>query len=74
MTMDYKLPEHVIKQYGSSRGFRQRKRQELRRLKTALSQLRLGCAYLPNGPASVERIDYEVKMLERDLSIKNWGN
>lgn len=71
--MDHKLPEHVIKQHGSSRAFRAAKRTALRNLETALNELRLGCAYFPSGGQAVSRIEYEVKILKRELSVKNWG-
>lgn len=66
------LPDDVRRRYGGSRGFRRAKRKALRNLITALRELRLGCAYFPNGGQSVARIDYEVKILERELSEKNW--
>lgn len=67
------LPSHVIRRYGCSRGFRRAKRQALRDLKTALSELALGCAYFPSGAGAVQRIEYEVKVLEQELSEKNWN-
>jgi len=71
--MSGKLPEHVVKQHGSSRAFRAAKRTALRNLEAALNELRIGCAYFPSGGVAVSRIDYEVKILKRELSVKNWG-
>lgn len=67
------IPEHVIKQYGSARAFRARKRKALRELQRALNDLRLGCGYFPNGSRGVDNIDYEIQILTRELSVKNWG-
>lgn len=67
------IPEHVIKQYGSARAFRSRKRKALREIERALSELRLGSAYFPHGSRGVSNIEYELKILAKELSIKNWG-
>lgn len=68
-----KLPEHVVKQYGSSRAFRAKKRRLVKDMRRLLSDLRLGCAYFPSGARGVENIDYELKILARELSAKSWG-
>ena len=68
-----KIPEHVIKQYGSTHAFRAAKRAALREIEFALNRLRLGCAFLPYGPGAVDRMTYEVNTLKRELSVKNWG-
>lgn len=71
--MTREIPEHVIKQCGSARAFRSRKRKALRDMERALSELRLGSAYFPNGSRGVSNIEYELKILKGELSVKNWG-
>jgi hypothetical protein len=68
-----KFPEHIIKQYGSSRKFRESKRAALRKMEIALRRLYLGCAYLPSGSQKVQRIERELKALRDELSVKAWG-
>lgn len=69
-----KIPKDVAKQYANgARGFKSERRQALRRLETALSDLRFGCAFFPCGTSPVAAIDAQVKLLKRELSIKNWG-
>lgn len=73
MRANSKLPNHIVKQYGSSRAFRAHKRKLVKHMHGLLSVLRLGAAYFPDGGNSVDRIDYELKALANQLSVKNWG-
>jgi hypothetical protein len=68
------LPEHIVQDYGSSRAFKAAKRKQLRILKRALNDLRMGCAYFPvSGSSLVQVIDQQVRTLEWELAAKNWG-
>lgn len=71
--MANEIPEHIIKQYGSAHAFRAKKRKIVKELQRLMEELRLGAAFLPNGPRGVSSIDYELEMLRRELSVKNWG-
>ena len=71
--MAVQLPEHVIADWGSARNFREDKRRLVREMAQTLDELRVGCAYFPNGSRGVENIMYELEILKRELSIKSWG-
>lgn len=71
--MSGKLPDHVVKQYGSTRAFKARKRQLVKEARKLVDEIRLGCAYFPEGSRGIEAADYELKVLARSLSVKSWG-
>ena len=79
--MKRKLPDHIP---GTIRGWKQRKRQEMRDIREAFDVFRLGCAYTPGGDGFRNRedchsefpiVDLEeaLKELQHRLSIKSWG-
>lgn len=64
----------MIRHYGSSRAYKKTKRKQLRILKRALDDLRMGCAYFPvSGASLVKVISQQVETLEWELSAKAWG-
>ena len=68
------IPDFVADQYaGRRRGFKQTKRKNLRALRRALNDLRMVCAYFPEGATRVDVIDQQIKALEWELSLKSWG-
>lgn len=68
------IPRYVTEKYkNGARGFKSQKRQQLRQLKKALNDLRIGCAFFPCAMDPVDAIAERVQYLERELSIKNWG-
>lgn len=71
--MSSKLPEHVIKKYGSAHAFRARKRELVKEMRQLLGELVLGSAYFPNGSRRVDNVRYELEILARELSVKSWG-
>lgn len=71
--MSLEIPDHIIERYGTARAFRAEKRKIVKELRRLMDELRLGAAFLPNGPRGVANIDYELEILRRELSVKNWG-
>lgn len=68
------IPEHVVQRYGSARAFRAHKRKLARQMLRLLDDLRLGCAYMPDGSMRhIEAIDYELQMIAGAVSVKSWG-
>lgn len=71
--MAHEIPDHVIEQYGSARAFKAKKRAVVKEMRRLASELALGAAYLPNGYRSVTNVEYELQILAKELSVKNWG-
>jgi hypothetical protein len=68
-----RMPPHILREYGTTRSFKQSKRAEIRVLREALKLVNLGCAYIPDGPHMVYRIENLVNVLARNASLKVWG-
>lgn len=69
-----KIPSYVSQQYkGGAREFKAKRRAALRDLKTALSELRRGCAYFPCGVDPVHHIADQVVIIEKAICVKKWG-
>ena len=69
-----KVPKFIAKKYElGARGFKSEKRQQLRMLNRILSDLRIGCAYLPCGTRPVDDIQKQINIMLESLSVKNWG-
>lgn len=69
-----KVPKQVLANMGLStqRQFKQRKRQELKKLIEAFEEYRLGCAFCPyDGDA--QSIDFYLKRMKQTHSVKEWG-
>lgn len=67
------VPNHIVKQYGSAHAFKAHKRALVKQMRTLLNDLALGCAFFPDGGANVSRMQYELKVLAAELSVKSWG-
>lgn len=68
------FPEHMLRYYGSRRGFKQTKRKQLRAVDKALDDFRTGCAYLPvREYRTTMRLLSDVEDLKCKLSVKKWG-
>ena len=66
------IPKHIVERYGSARKFRTEKRRQANEARSALGNLRFGCAYTP----AMTDIDEAIKALDAitsKLSQKNWG-
>lgn len=71
--MSNKIPPHIITEYGSARAFRSEKRKLVKEVQRVFEELRRGCAFFPNGARGIDAIHYEMEILKRELSVKNWG-
>lgn len=68
------IPDHIKKTYGSARKYKQKKRQDLAKVRKALDELRSGCYYLPGGGCSiVGAVDHMLTQLSIDMGCKRWG-
>lgn len=68
-----KAPKWLLVRDGlTQRGWRKKKRRELRELIRVFEIFRLGCAYCPGKDGEVGRIDQALTELKRKLSVKEW--
>lgn len=71
------FPNHLARTY---RQWKVRKRREMRLIRRAVEEFRLGCAYTPaydltpNGKEVIfEQFDRMLKDMESRMSVKTWG-
>jgi len=62
----------ILKLYGDMRQFKSAKRQELKALKRAHSDLRTACAHSP-AYEEIFAIGQLIKSIEAKQSVKEWG-
>ena len=67
------IPKSIIREYDGIRGFKSKKRQQLKNLRRALDEFRSGCYWIPTGPYNVDIIYSCVNKLRQEMSTKNWG-
>jgi hypothetical protein len=69
------IPDYVLRnaKVATRRLWKALKRRQLRALDKAVDDLRMGCAYFPDGAQRVETISKEVAALRRELSAMEWG-
>jgi hypothetical protein len=69
------IPKWLLEEENlTSRGWKQRKRRELRQAIKAMEHVRLGCAYTPNvDGVSIGEIMQHLNKLSMAWSQKEWG-
>lgn len=73
MDTDFKkIPDWLARLYGSSRRFKSTKRQHLREVERALSDLTMGCAFTP-AYKEIDAMRKAVKAAKAKMSVKSWG-
>jgi len=74
--MSKRIPKYVQYNTGcaSAREFKQMKRRELRSVLKAMSDLQCGCAFFPNSSDDFDIAIKAVRAMQKDLSVKRWGN
>jgi hypothetical protein len=68
-----KVPKHIRRIYGSRRAFKAQKRRERRAVEKALSELRCGCAFIPESVSHLNAIAYHLDALYNNMRVSNWG-
>jgi len=68
------IPKRILHRSGlTPRQWKSKKRQELKKVTAAFDEFRFGCAYTPNYPTDINRIEIALANLKNALSQKNWG-
>jgi len=67
-----RLPPHIVKQYGSSRAFKARKRALIRNLEAVFNELNRGSAWMPCAPTCTG-VGGAIIQMKALCSVKNWG-
>ena len=71
--MTKRVPRHLVQLYGSATAFRREKRRQIRDVERALSNLMLGCSYLPTGSKPVEVMRTACAEVKKALRVQEWG-
>lgn len=69
-----KVPRYVSERYeGGAHGFRSEKRRQAKRLRKLLGELRMGCAYFPCTERPIDEITRQLDIIQKAISVKEWG-
>ena len=67
------FPQHIRRQYGSSRAFKAQKRRDLQALRRALDDFSVGCTYVPGGSEQMDVMRKTWCILYNNMREKKWG-